>query len=482
MHLFLPALLALVPASSAFYPYLSPDSGNDSHSRRDLQQRLEPIQREQRSVPDHASNPSPRTISKPREVDPKHVRMSLHKLPVKRSNRFTILRGANPSQANSVAVDQDGTDFSYFTSFKFGTSSNEYFMLLDSAAANTWVMSSDCTTSACNIHNTFGLGDSTSLEVTQTAFKVAYGTGNVQGITGSDQAHVGSMSVPLIFGLAQNVSNEFSSFPMDGIVGLGRADLLTDTANDIQGPSLLDELVSQKIITSKMFGISLWRDSDGGTNNGEINFGAPDSSRYTGDLNYMPAVTNTNGFWEIAIDDAGMDGSTLGLGGRTAIIDSGTSYILVPPDDADTIHSVLPGSTLIGTGQWTVPCDSTGQIQIRFGGKAYNISPKDYIGAAASTGCLSNIIGRQTFGSKQWLVGDVFLKNVYTVFDFDGQRVGLGVKVASSPSPSATTSPSSPGTPSSHPASSVESPSSTSTPSYLALICFLRRHTFPIFC
>lgn len=39
-------------------------------------------------------------------------------------------------------------------------------------------------------------------------------------------------------------------------------------------------------------------------------------------------------------------------------------------------------------------------------------------------------MGRQTFGEKQWLVGDVFLKNVYTVLDAEQGRVGFGVKNA----------------------------------------------------
>jgi hypothetical protein len=243
---------------------------------------------------------------------------------------------------------------------------------------------------------------------------------------------------------------------MDGILALGRPDTISGDHNGVNSPSLMDVLISQKIISSKFFGIDIWRDADGGNNDGEINFGGPDSSRYDGSLNYVSAIKNSNGFWEIPASDAGVDGKSAGLTGRSAIIDSGTSFILMPPGDAQKLHALIPGSSQNGEA-FTVPCDTSSKVQLSFGGKTYDISTKDYVGRALGGGaCSSNVVGRQVFEASQWLVGDVFLKNVYAGFDFDGQRVGFGVKkattVASSTSatanPTQTTSsrPSSPST------------------------------------
>jgi hypothetical protein len=270
----------------------------------------------------------------------------------------------------------------------------------------------------------------TCSQVSQSAFSVAYGTGSVKGVQGTDTVHLGSISVPLTFGLAQSVSDEFLSYPMDGILGLGRPDTVKSGTTGVNAPSLMDTLISQKIISSKLYGLALWRSADGGSNDGEINFGSPDTSRYDGNLNYISAITSTNGFWEIPIADAGVDGKKVGLTGRTAIIDSGTSFILMPKSDAAKLHQAIPNSSQNGE-TFTVPCDATNKVQIVFGSITYNISPKDYVGSPSGSDCASNIIGRQVFSSSQWLVGDVFLKNVYTVFDYDQQRVGLGVKGAS---------------------------------------------------
>jgi hypothetical protein len=255
--------------------------------------------------------------------------------------------------------------------------------------------------------------------------------------------HIGALSPSMTFGLATNVSADFISYPMDGILGIGRG----TSDNDV--PQIMDILASSKLIKAKMYGVHLSRNADG-SNDGELNFGDVNKNRFTGDLNWNDVVANDMGFWEIRVDGAGINSSPLNFQGpsRTAIIDTGTSFILMPPADALLLHNQIPGFKQDGE-TFSVPCDSPSTLNFSINKQSYNISSKDWRGGKLDNAlCRSNIIGRKTFGDGQWLVGDVFLKNVYSVFDFDRKRVGLGVKkeegdaVASSSGtkPSATTS------------------------------------------
>lgn len=208
---------------------------------------------------------------------------------------------------------------------------------------------------------------------------------------------------------------------MDGILGIGRGESAEGTVD------IMDVLKTSNLIGAKLYGIHLNRAKDG-LKDGELNFGEPNKDLYDDDLNYIPTVQNEAGFWEIKVDNVGVDGVELGIGGTTAVIDTGTSFILMPETDATSVHDLIPGYKKSGE-TYTVPCDTTKVIWIEFGGQKYNISTADYIGGKLASGdCASNIIGRQTFGEKQWLIGDVFLKNVYSVFDFDNSQVGFGVK------------------------------------------------------
>jgi hypothetical protein len=150
MHISLPPWLALsavslLPATTAFYPYQYGDSSPVSNARRTP------------SLP--ASNANTRSITLPLR------RVSSFTNLRARQNTYNIVNSKDPKQANSVAIDQDGGDLSYMVAVTIGDSKEEYHLLMDSAASNTWVMGQDCTSAACKTHTTFGKGDSSSLKV-----------------------------------------------------------------------------------------------------------------------------------------------------------------------------------------------------------------------------------------------------------------------------------------------------------------------------
>ena len=226
------------------------------------------------------------------------------------------------------------------------------------------------------------------------------------------------MSVPISFGAASITSDDFLAYPVDGILGLGRS-----ASNTMDYPTAMEAIQAIGSLDNNMFGVHLQRNSDGSTD-GELNFGAPDSSKYTGELSYTDTDPE-GGMWEIPVDDASFDSKPYSFGGKSAILDTGTSFILIPPKDAQRLHAQIPQSEQDGE-TFNIPCSTDIPLQIIISNAAYNISTDDYVGhpVKGPNLCASNIIGRQAFGPDQWLLGDVFLKNVYTVFDFDKNRIG----------------------------------------------------------
>lgn len=345
---------------------------------------------------------------------------------------------------NAMAIDEDGQDFSYFSNMKFGSQGTDMWMLIDTGAANTWVMGSDCTTSACLNHDTFGSQNSSTLRTTTTPFSISYGTGTVDGVVVTDTVAFANFSVELSFGLATNTSSNFDNYPMDGILGLGRPQ-----SDKLGTSSVMNVLASKNLLHSNVVGVHLQWASDGTKmQDGQITFGGVDHSRFHGAISYTDCAS-TDSLWEIPNGDVGFNGVSCNFTAtRSAVIDTGTSYILMPPADAEVFHALIPGSTSSNSGaNYMIPCDTTAPIFFTFSGVTYQVYPKDYMSKpGTSSMCSSNVVGQQAFGPQQWIMGDVFLKNVYTVFDFDKDRIGFGMQPASSGGVSSTATIASSGT------------------------------------
>jgi len=378
-----------------------------------------------------------------------------------RDNNYNILPAQTPNGQSSGGISQDGTDLTYFIDAKLGSQQKSLYMLLDTGASTTWVMGEGCQSEACATHDSFGPKDSSSYTDTGGEFSVNYGSGSVTGHVIKDKMSIANLEVTMEFGVANVTSADFKAFPFDGILGLS-----------MNTKSFLTALKDSGLVKANVFGVSLARASDG-VNDGEIAFGGPSPDKYTGDITYTSIASGSS--WVIPMDDFVVNGSPAGVSGLSAYIDTGTSYGFAPPSAVEAIFSQIPGAKPTTSEKlvWNVPCDAKVDVAIKFSGKSWSISAKDLISNSGSGTCEGRLFGREVVKGS-FLLGDVFLKNVYSVFDMDQSRIGFAAKsnkaastsagVSSQSAPSSTST-SAPGTSAPPPSTTAITSTSVSTSS-----------------
>ncbi|CAO3591856.1 unnamed protein product [Absidia cylindrospora] len=264
--------------------------------------------------------------------------------------------------------------------------------------------------------------------------EVSYGTGHVRAWLGQDTLGVGSMVLKnQVIGEATTLSHDFMGTPFDGIFGLGLAPL----ASSKQSPPFYT-MMQENLLDDQVF--ALYVQARGG----EIDFGGIDSSRFTGPMSYAPLVDDH--YWQIQLDDisflGGYGGDDVHVGSRKAIVDSGTTLVIVTPDDAELIHGAIAGAVNNGDSTWSIPCNDAASLppltftlgggsdaRISLPGTAYVLDPLH----SSTTMCLSGISGQALdYDDNAWILGDVFMKHYYTVFDYGRKQIGFGKAVADS--------------------------------------------------
>ena len=179
-------------------------------------------------------------------------------------------------------------------------------------------------------------------------------------------------------------------------------------------PTPVESLASAGLIDDAITSYKISRLADN-KNDGEITFGALDTTKFDPAtlVTFDNVATSgaTAGFWEGAMDAVTADGQDLGLTGRSAILDTGTTLIVAPPADAAAVHAAIPGAQSDGQGGFVIPCDTTTSVALSFGGASFAIDPRDLIFAAADntgTNCVSGISSGQIVDDTTWLVSSSF--------------------------------------------------------------------------
>ena len=162
--------------------------------------------------------------------------------------------------------------------------------------------------------------------------------------------------------------------------------------------------------------------------------GFTNSSYYTGDIEYTDLVNSEGSYWLLQISAITVQGNSVTLDSGSssdAAIDTGTTLVGGPEDAIANIFAQIPNSEA-GSGNYDgyyyYPCDTDVTVTMSFGGSTWSISPADFrLTQLTESQCLGAFFvldSQQGSSTPAWIVGDTFLKNVYTVFRYNPAAVG----------------------------------------------------------
>nr|XP_004663588.2 cathepsin E [Jaculus jaculus] len=321
-------------------------------------------------------------------------------------------------------------DMEYFGTISIGSPPQNFTVIFDTGSSNLWVPSVYCTSQACKTHPVFHPSQSDTYSEVGTSFSIQYGTGSLTGIIGQDQVSVEGLTVAgQQFGESvKEPGQTFVNAEFDGILGLGYPSLAAGGVTPV-----FDNMMAQNLLEFPVFSVYMSRDPEGGSGS-ELTFGGYDPSHFSGSLNWVPVTKQ--GYWQIALDGIQV-GDTLMFcaEGCQAIVDTGTSLITGPPHKIKQLQEAIGATPM--DGEYAVDCDSLSNlpnIAFLINGIAYTLSPADYTLQDYVDGmqfCGSGFQGLDIAppSGPLWILGDVFIRQFYSVFDRGNNQVGLAPAV-----------------------------------------------------
>jgi saccharopepsin len=182
-------------------------------------------------------------------------------------------------------------------------------------------------------------------------------------------------------------------------------------------------LVNQKLIDEAVFGFYLAH--AGGAIGGQMTLGGVDPDHFTGNLQWHNV--RRKGYWEIDMSKFQLGDEEVEINGG-AVIDTGSSLIVLGTTMAEMINKEI-GAKKNYAGQYTIECErvpSLPEFSFFFGTTKYTLQGSDYVLNAGGS-CISGFMGMdfpESLGDL-WIVGDVFLRKYYSVYDLGKDRVGF---------------------------------------------------------
>lgn len=330
----------------------------------------------------------------------------------------------------------------YFSSeLQMGSDKQSVVVQIDTGSSDLWVMDSSnpyCSSSTsstissgrrvnCSSSSMFDPSSSSSFNWNNTDFSINYGDSSfANGSYAYDNIVIGGKTV-------QNanfaVANQTNSTTAVWGIGLLGSEAVVDTINTDGSfsptyPNIPLQMKNQGIISQNAY--SLWL-NDVNAEEGSLLFGGVDHAKYTGTLQTVPLLSTIRGTqpntFTVALSDLslyqGTNSAVIASMKIGALLDSGSSFTSLPSSVVDAVLQTLGGSYT--SGYVIVPCASSGGLTFDIAGIKVDVPFSQMMFQLSSVQCILGIIPDNTYT----ILGDTFLRSVYSVYDIDSLEIAL---------------------------------------------------------
>ncbi|WFD34295.1 cathepsin D [Malassezia cuniculi] len=365
-----------------------------------------------------------------------------NKLRTKHSGKQGKKSLSSRQKRQAAALAGYGMDSFYFATVKIGTPAQDFNLVLDTGSADMWVVATDCSSSNCPSGvRKFDSSKSSTFKSSSQSFHVSYGSGAItDGRVVADTVSLANFTIDsLSFAEALDMQKNTITSPVSGIMGLGFESLASSGATPFW-----ETLMIQNKVQERVFSFQLAYNTDKVRSSSEINeggiftLGVLDQSQYSGDINWVTVPRrygNTGiGYWAIPMDAMKVNGNTVNLPSNymDAVIDTGTTLIGGPYEVVRNLYAQIPGARQASSnmnGYYIFPCNTDFKLTLTFGGKDYVIDNDNLNLGRMSTGssmCVGAVFVQATGnGMPSWIIGDSFLKTVFSVYRYSPQSIGF---------------------------------------------------------
>ncbi|KAG1889871.1 aspartic peptidase domain-containing protein [Suillus subluteus] len=354
----------------------------------------------------------------------------------------------------TIPITDEENDSSYSGVVSIGTPAQDFNLILDTGSSDLWVATSSCSSCAST---EFITTKSSTYQSSGSSLQITYGSGSVKGTPSQDTVSFGGFTITQQELLAaSSLTSGLLDSVLSGIMGLG-----FNTISALNATPFWQALYNANQLSEPLFSFYLERyinqaamdTAPGGT----LTLGGTNSSLYQGSIEYM-SLAGSPSYWLLDVNSLSVQSKTVSVGSSTlAAIDTGTTLIAAPNTVAADVWAQVTGSmALTGEyeGLYAFPCTTDVTVTISFGGSAWTINPADMnigpvdssVSGSTTEMCAGGIfdIGTSVGSGSNvptWIVGDTFLKNVYSVFRANPAAVGFAqLTNGASPSTSGTSS------------------------------------------